>query len=148
MKRLSVAALIALAGCNATPRPALQGDEAALRSAVAAYDSAWLAKDSLGVARHLAGEYTYFTSTGGISSLSESYGFLRDTTYRLTRSERSEVSVTMTGQVGRVSSRWIGVGEYQGAAVRDDQTCGQIWIWRDGRWQLFSEHCVNRAPSP
>ena len=118
-----------------------------LRAAIAGYDSAWKAKDSARVARYVASEYAYFTSTGGLSSRSESFGFLRDTTYQLTRSDRSDLEITMAGTVARVSSRWKGEGVYQGSGVQDDQTCGLIWIWRDERWQLFSEHCVNRTVS-
>ena len=135
-----------VSGCSpATPEPA--GDEAALRAAIAGYDSAWKAKDSIRVAQYLAPDYAYFASTGERSSRAESFGFLRDTTYRLTRSDRSELEITMSGSVARVSSRWMGDGMYQGRVVRDDQTCGLIWTWRDQRWQLFSEHCVNRAVS-
>ena len=129
----------------ASPQPA--GDEAALRTAIAGYDSAWKAKDSIRVAQYLAPDYAYFTSTGDLSSRAESFGFLRDTTYWLTRSDRSELDITISGTVARVSSRWMGDGMYQGSVVRDDQTCGLIWTWREQRWQLFSEHCVNRAVS-
>lgn len=139
---LIIVGLVSACG-PASPEPA--GDEAALRAAIAGYDSAWQAKDSARVAPYLASDYAYFTSTGGLSTRAESFGFLRDTTYWLTRSDRSELEITMSGTVARVSSRWIGEGMYQGGVVRDDQTCGLIWIWRDERWQLFSEHCVNRA---
>lgn len=124
------------------------GDEASLRAAIAGYDSAWKAKDSALVDHYLAPDYAYFTSTGGLSSRTESFGFLRDTTYRLTRSERSELGIALSGPVARVSSRWIGQGVYQNTVVQDDQTCGLIWTWRDARWQLFTEHCVNRAAAP
>jgi ketosteroid isomerase-like protein len=132
-------------GCGLERMPlSREADDVRLRAAVAGYDSAWQAKDSARVARYLASDYTYFTSNGGMSSLAESFGFLRDTTYRLSRSHRSELGITIAGTVARVSSRWEGVGEYQGEPVLDDQNCGQTWVWREARWQLFSEHCVNR----
>jgi ketosteroid isomerase-like protein len=148
MKRISrilQATLFLCLACNPASDQAATGDEASLRAVIAAYDSAWMAKDSARVARYLAEDYIYFTSTGGVSSLSESFGFLQDTTYRLTRSDRSEFGITVTGPMARVSSRWVGEGAYRGTPIRDDQTCVQIWTWRDARWQLFSEHCANRS---
>jgi hypothetical protein len=88
----------------------------------------------------------YFTSNGGLSTRTESLAFLVDTGYVLTRSHRSEVQVALTGPTARVSSRWEGVGRFHNDSVRDDQTCGQTWLWREGQWVLFTEHCVNRPP--
>ncbi len=116
----------------------------AVRELVGSYDAAWLAKDTAAVARLLAPGYVYFTSTGGLSFRSETIAFLSDTSYVLDEMDRSEVEITLDGPVARVSSRWRGTGRYQGAPVRDDQTCGQIWVWAEGIWRLFSEHCVNR----
>ena len=141
---LSAMTLGALA-CGPSPS-ADQGTEADLRAAVAAYDSALQAKDSEGVAERMAPEYVYVTSTGDLSSRTQSLEFLSDPTYRLAQAVRSDVEVTIAGPVARVISRWEGRGEYQGEPVIDDQTCGQTWLWREGRWQLFTEHCVNRPP--
>jgi hypothetical protein len=115
---------------------------------VAAYDSAWLSKDTALVGRLLGTDYIYFTSQGGLSSRAETIAFLTDTSYMLTGLRRSDVQVTVAGSAARVSSRWEGEGRYRGEPVRDDQTCGQIWVWRGARWQLFSEHCVNRSAAP
>jgi hypothetical protein len=115
-----------------------------LQAIVAAYDSAWAAKDTTAVGRLLSANYVYFTSKGGLSSRAETMRFLTDTSYVLTRVRRSDIQVTLSDPAARVTSRWEGEGRYQGEPVRDDQTCGQIWVWQEARWQLFSEHCVNR----
>jgi ketosteroid isomerase-like protein len=137
--------LLSAASCNAAPAPP-SGAAAvnAIRELVRTYDAAWLAKDTTTAARLLAPDYVYFTSTGRLTSRSESLAFLSDTSYVLVEMDRSEVEIALAGPVARVSSRWRGTGRYQGAPVRDDQTCGQIWIWAEGRWRLFAEHCVNR----
>ena len=143
---LSVVALSGVLACGSSPS-ADQGTEAQLRASVAAHDSAWQAKDSVGVAQWLAPEYVYVTSTGDLSSREQSLEFLADPTYRLTQVVRSDISITIAGPVARVTSRWEGRGKYEGRPVLDDQTCGQTWVWREGRWQLFTEHCVKR-PEP
>jgi hypothetical protein len=134
--------LLIVAACSSSPTP---GSEADLRVRVATYDSAWAVKDAAVVDGVLAPEYTYFTSNGGLSDRATSLGFLADTGYHLTRSERTDIEVTIAGTSGRISSRWQGEGRYRGEVVRDDQTCGQSWLYRETRWMLFTEHCVNRV---
>jgi ketosteroid isomerase-like protein len=135
---------LALVACGPRP-PAPVAAAGEVRALVARYDSAWNAKDSATVARLLAADYAYFTSTGRLSGRDDALGFLQDTSYVLTSVRRSEVRIAVAGPVARVASRWEGTGRFQGTAVEDDQSCGQIWVWDGGRWQLFSEHCVNRA---
>lgn len=121
-----------------------RGTERDLLAAIATYGSLWLAKDSAGVARILAAEYTYFTSHGGLSDRATSLGFLADTGYVLTLSRRTEVRARLVGATAVISSRWEGTGRYRAERVQDDQTCGQTWVWTDGAWFLLSEHCINR----
>jgi hypothetical protein len=119
---------------------------AAVTSLVARYDSAWNRRDSATVSRLLAPEYQYFTSRGGISKRSESLTFLSSKDYVLDHAKRMEVSVTLSGPVAVVSSRWQGQGSYRGEAFKDDQRCGQTWLRTDRAWQLVSEHCVQIQP--
>lgn len=137
----------ALAACNGAGNSPTPRDEAALRAAIAAYDSAWLAKDAAVIERIVLPDYLYFSSQGGLDDRSAMLGFLADTSYALTRSRRTEVQLTFAGPVARASSRWEGEGRYRGEPVVDDQTCGMTWIREDGVWRLFTEHCVNR-PRP
>jgi ketosteroid isomerase-like protein len=134
--------LLALA-CASPAGPADQ--EEALRATLARYDSTWMAKDSAAIDALLAPEYLYFSSTGELSRKENSLAFLADTSYALISSRRTEVEILIDGAVARVSSRWEGRGRFQGRTVDDDQTCGLTWIRRDGRWLLFTEHCVGRT---
>ena len=134
--------LALLAGCQVEDPP--QDDEAAIRRNVAIYDSAWLAKDVAAVDRLLSPDYSYFTSNGALSPRAATLEFLRDSSYHLTRSDRSAIQVVVSGPVARLSSRWEGSGRYRGAPVLDDQTCGQTWVRAERDWKLFTEHCVNR----
>jgi Domain of unknown function (DUF4440) len=115
---------------------------------VAQYDSAWNRRDTITISRLLAPRYQYFTSRGGVSSRAETMGFLRAPDYVLERAKRSELSVSLSGPVAVVSSRWQGQGTYRGEAFKDDQRCGQTWLRSAGAWRLLSEHCVQIAPAP
>lgn len=141
-----MALLVSALAC-AGPTGSPTGTEDGLRAALATYDSAWLAKDSPTIERILSPEYTYFTSTGGLSDKTATLAFLADTGYTLTLSRRTDVRVKLAGSTAVVSSRWEGKGRYHAEAVRDDQTCGQTWLWDRERWVLLSEHCINRPPS-
>jgi len=136
-----------LAACDDAGNSPAPPDEAALRVAIAAYDSAWLAKDAAVVERIVLPDYRYFTSQGGLDDRSAMLGFLADTSYALTSSRRTEMQLTFAGPVARVSSRWEGEGRYRGEPVLDDQTCGMTWMREEGVWRLLTEHCVNR-PRP
>jgi hypothetical protein len=144
---LTVIALGAL-----SPAPGQAQTESATMAQVAAlvarYDSAWGRHDTSVVGRLLAPRYQYFTSRGGVSSRAETLEFLRDSTYVLRRTQRSELSVSPSGPVAIVSSRWQGEGSYRGEAFLDDQRCGQTWTRAGGTWQLLSEHCVQIAAPP
>jgi ketosteroid isomerase-like protein len=142
--------LVALAlanGCG-PPRP-VESDDAMsqVRGVIARYDSAWLAKDSVAVASWLATDYVYFTSSGGRSDRASTLRFLSDTGYSLRGQQRTELDISIVGQVARTASRWRGQGRYGSELVDDDQTCVQHWRDAVGRWEMFSEQCVNRARS-
>lgn len=114
---------------------------------VAQYDSAWNRRDTGVVSRLLAPRYQYFTSQGGVSSRAETLRFLSSPDYVLGHAKRSEVSVSLSGPVAVVTSRWQGQGIYRGEAFKDDQRCGQAWLRTGRAWQLVSEHCVQIAPA-
>ncbi len=119
-----------------------QADGPTIAGFVARYDSAWNRRDSTTVNRLLAPNYQYFSSRGSVSSRAETMKFLSDSGYRLERAQRSEVAVTMSGDIAVVSSRWRGQGTYQGERFVDDQRCGQTWVRTGDSWQLLTEHCV------
>jgi ketosteroid isomerase-like protein len=148
--RFSIAASLGLT-LAVMPRHAhAQGDSqvaAHVAALVAKYDSAWNRKDTLTVSRMLAPQYQYFTSRGGVSSRVETMKFLSAPDYVLKQAKRFELSVSPSGPVAVVSSRWQGHGTYRGEAFKDDQRCGQTWLQGAGGWQLVSEHCVQIAPA-
>jgi len=120
---------------------------AQVRALVAQYDSAWNRRDTSVVSYLLAPQYQYFTSQGGVSLRDGTIGFLSSPDYALRHAKRSEVSVSLSGPVAVVNSRWQGQGTYRGEAFKDDQRCGQTWLRTSRVWKLLSEHCVQIAPA-
>jgi ketosteroid isomerase-like protein len=114
---------------------------------VARYDSAWNHRDTSAVSRLLAPRYQYFSSRGEVSSRAETLAFLSAPDYVLEHATRSELTVSLSGPVAVVSSRWQGHGTYRGAVFQDDQRCGQTWLRTPRTWQLLSEHCIQIAPA-
>ena len=109
------------------------------------YDHAWNNKDASAVARLLAPDYVYFSSTGQVQSRQHMLDIVLSPKYVLASAERSEVKVYRLSGTAVVSSRWKGHGSYDGKEFRDDQRCSVVLV-RDGqRWQVLSEHCTQIA---
>ena len=72
------------------------------------YDAAWLKKDVAAVSETMSPEYVYFSSDGKLSDRQWMLDFLQKKSYKLDRSERSEIEIHRTGSTAVVSSRWIG----------------------------------------
>jgi ketosteroid isomerase-like protein len=116
---------------------------APIHSALTEYDRAWNAKDVKAVERILDDDYTYFTSTGGITTRKATLEFLVAPDYKLTFVERSEITLLSKGDnVAIVSSRWKGRGNFGKEAINDDQRCGLVFARSGKTWKLLSEHCV------
>ena len=106
------------------------------------YDRAWNSKDVSAVARLLAPDYVYFSSTGQVQSRQHTLDMVVSPKYILASAERSEVKVYRLSGTAVVSSRWKGHGSYDGKEFRDDQRCSVVLV-RDGqRWLVLSEHCT------
>ena len=106
------------------------------------YDDAWNKKDAKTVGEILAGEYVYFSSTGGLSDRRETLDFLASPKYVLTFVERSELKIFRHGETIVVSSRWKGKGSWAEGEINDDQRCGQVFVREGKTWKLLSEHCA------
>ena len=114
-----------------------------IRVALTEYDRAWNAKDVKAVERILANDYTYFSSTGGLTTRKATLEFLVAPDYKLTFVERSEITLlSKDDNVAIVSSRWKGRGNYGKEAINDDQRCGLVFTRSGKTWKLLSEHCV------
>ena len=109
------------------------------------YDAAWLKKDVAAVSETMSPEYVYFSSDGKLSDRQWMLDFLQKKSYKLDRSERSEIEIHRTGSTAVVSSRWIGTGSYDGKPINDDQRCGIVLSRVKGRWRIVSEHCTQIA---
>jgi len=127
--------------------PAFAGDKAdqQISDLVTRYDAAWLKKDVAAVQRILAPEYVYFSSEGKLNDRKSTFDFLQKDSYKLDRSERSDIEVRRTGQTAVVSSRWIGTGTFDGKPINDDQRCGIVLSKVKGNWLIVSEHCTRIA---
>jgi ketosteroid isomerase-like protein len=107
------------------------------------YDSAWNKKDVAKVARMLAKDYVYFSSTGSLTDRKATLEFLASPDYKLTFVNRSEIKVlSSTNSVAVISSRWQGRGTFGKEEINDDQRCGLVFAKQGRVWKLLSEHCT------
>lgn len=137
----------ACAGTSARPSGDSGISSSEALAVVRALDDAWRVKDTAIVARLLADNYTYFSSTGSVLSRDWLLGdLLGNPTYQLDRSERSELRVMLHGTTAVVSSRWRGEGSYEGNPIRDDQRCTLVVVKDHDQARIAMEHCTAIAP--
>lgn len=137
----------ACAGTSARPSGDSSITSSEALAVVRALDDAWRVKDTTVVARLLADDYRYFSSTGSVLSrewLLED--LLGNPTYQMDRSERSELQVMLHGTSAVVSSRWRGEGSYEGNPIRDDQRCTLVVVKDHDQAWIAMEHCTAIAP--
>ncbi|HKX84925.1 MAG TPA: nuclear transport factor 2 family protein [Pyrinomonadaceae bacterium] len=121
-------------------------NDAEVRAALKAYDTAWNSKNVDGARKVMHENYVYFNSLGGSPRDRENaLTFLGKPDYKLTFVERAEIEVFRTGETAVVSSRWIGKGSWSGGEINDDQRCGLVFVRDKKAWKLISEHCVQIA---
>jgi len=140
-----ITVVVCLAILSTSPaRNVLPAEEDVLHF-VEEYDRSWNHKDASAVARLLATNYVYFSSTGQVQSREHVLEMVVSPKYILTSAERSEVKVYRMSDTAVVSSRWKGQGSYEGKEFRDDQRCSIVLV-RDGQtWRVLSEHCTQIA---
>lgn len=112
------------------------------------YDDAWNAKNNKVVDSLYATQYKYFTSVGGISSRARNLEILAADYYKLITANRSEIDISIDGNVAIVSSRWQGNGIWKGQPFNDNQRCGLVIQKNDNQLKLLSEHCVDITTEP
>ena len=126
--------------------PNLTKDE--VLSFLVTYDSAWNLKKQSVVDSLYAPQYKYFTSVGGVSSRARNLEILAAEYYKLIAASRTEVDISIEGDIAIVSSRWQGNGIWQGEPFSDNQRCGLV-IQKQGKTlKLLSEHCVDISSDP
>ena len=112
------------------------------------YDNAWNLKQQTVVDSLYASQYKYFTSVGGVSSRARNLEILAADYYKLISASRTEVDISIEGNIAIVSSRWQGNGIWQGEPFNDNQRCGLVIQKQGKELKLLSEHCVDISNDP
>jgi hypothetical protein len=106
------------------------------------FDKAWKNKDTSAVDSVLAGNYIYFTQSGGTYDRQNVLNTAGSNEYKLENYSREEISYRIEGNTGIVNTVWVGKGSYRGKPFADTQRCSMTIIKLDGKTQILSEHCT------
>ena len=112
------------------------------------YDDAWNLKNRSVVDSLYAPQYKYFTSVGGVSSRARNLEILAADYYKLISGSRTELDISVNGNIAIVSSRWQGTGIWKGEPFSDNQRCGLVIQKKGNKLKLLSEHCVDISSDP
>ena len=107
------------------------------------YDDLWVKRDTTGMKKAMAENYVYFSSTGNTTTRERIISwFTPADKYKVDTANRTEISVTINGNIAVVSSRWVGAGSFDGERFSDDQRCSLTIHKANGELKLVSEHCT------
>ena len=84
MNKVLVTFSLLLCISAATAAQTSNSRDSEIRQVISQYDSAWNKKDAKAVAKFLADDYVYFTSTGGLTDRKKTLEFLASPDYKLT----------------------------------------------------------------
>ncbi|HKH59544.1 MAG TPA: nuclear transport factor 2 family protein [Flavitalea sp.] len=112
------------------------------------YDNAWNTKNNKVVDSLYAPQYRYFTSVGGVSSRARNLEILTANYYRVIAANRTEIDISIDGNIAIVSSRWQGNGVWMNEPFNDNQRCGLVIQKKGKELKLLSEHCVDISTEP
>lgn len=121
--------MAAVAAVHAGPREDVDAVEDARYAAMAAGDAD-------GLAKMLADEFVYHQPTGAVQ---DKPGYIRQVTggaVKLVKAERYDVKINVYGDTAAVMGSTLVEAEMGGKAVRMDLRYLNVWVQRDGRWQL------------
>jgi Domain of unknown function (DUF4440) len=149
---LSIFLTMNFAACNNNQQPGKNLPENLSKEEVLAflkaYDDAWNSRKSKVVDSLYGPQYRYFTSVGGISSRERNLEILAADYYKIDSATRTEIDITIDGNIAIVGSRWQGNGLWQGQPFNDNQRCGLVIQKQGKELKLLSEHCVDISTEP
>jgi hypothetical protein len=138
-----------LAGCKNEPGKAENINlltEKEVINFITSYDDMWAIHDTVAMKEAISENYIYFTSTGNITDRARILSwFTPADKYKVDTAARSEISITIHGNIAVVSSRWIGSGSFGGERFNDDQRCSLVIQKETDKLKLIAEHCTQIA---
>jgi ketosteroid isomerase-like protein len=103
----------------------------------ARYD-AMIAGDMAGLARILADEFTYHQPTGNVASKESYMQSLKSGEVKIKKAERHGVTIHVYGDVATAMGSTRVDLELKGEARQVDLRYINVWVKRDGRWQIVA----------
>jgi uncharacterized protein (TIGR02246 family) len=115
---------------------------AELEAVIAAWQEAWLAKDSSTIAETMTNDYVYVGPNGAIMDRMAILEVVTDPTYGLTSGTHTERVIVMLGDgAALVRRRWQGTGTFRGQRFVEDHRCVTVCDRSSGRWRIRYEQC-------
>lgn len=110
---------------------------------MAAWQTAWFAKNSRAIAEMMTDDYVYVAPNGTVKDRSTILGVVDDPSYSLTGGAHTETVVSMLGDgAAIVRRRWQGSVTYRGEVFVEDHRCVTICDRSSGRWRVRYEQCA------
>jgi ketosteroid isomerase-like protein len=135
---LSLRIVVALLALNLSAGSAFADAEQEINQIEDARYDAMIAGDMAGLARILADEFTYHQPTGNVASKESYLQSLKSGEVKIKKAERHGVTVHVYGDVATAMGSTRVDLELKGEARQVDLRYINVWVKRDGRWQIVA----------
>jgi ketosteroid isomerase-like protein len=147
MRRVTLAAALALAACTPTGSPGTPEAERALRDANARYDRAIVAGDRAALQEILADDYVYVASDGRVRDRAATIAEQTSGQVRIESPGSEEVSIRWLGDHALIVGRFRGTMTVGNSNIPIDERYSSVWAKQGDRWRLRHEH-ASLIPQP
>jgi ketosteroid isomerase-like protein len=137
LARMLVMALLALATLAPATSFAQNARERAVLTALADYERAVLAGDTVTLKRIWADDYTFVNARGVLVTRAQRLAnFRTGATDVVNATNKRQVTVQVFGDVAVLRQLFTLHGRYSGKETNTDVWCTFVWVWRGGRWRM------------
>lgn len=104
------------------------------------YDEAIVRRDAAAFDRLMADDFSYTSSDGEVVTKAQEMANLKSGDTKLESGQSHDTQVRVYGDAAVVTGRWASKGTRKGKAFDDHERYTTVYVKRDGRWQIVSDH--------
>jgi ketosteroid isomerase-like protein len=118
-----------------------------VRDALAAYERAILASDTVALKRLWADDYTFINAQGVLATREQRLANFRSGATSVAEAlNQREITARVYGDAAVVQQLFTLRGRFGGRETDTEVRCTFVWLWRAGRWQMVANQLTPVVP--
>ena len=121
--------------------------ERSVLDALAAYEKAILASDTVALKRLWAEDYTFINAQGVLATREQRLANFRSGATNVVEAlNQREITARVYGDNAVVQQLFTLRGRFGGRETNTEVRCSFVWLWRAGRWQMVANQLTPVVP--